>query len=287
MSDRGARCSWSMRKIYDSAVGGHYAHAEGVMKKPMTTACNDCIMVPNRWIVGRICGWFGQYRSVRKDHESHTAMAAARLSVARIPIMVPRIADKVSLKHAFRIMCFVTCLYTMAISIANAAQPLSSWTFNDADRPVKAVAIGDSIAAYPLGSFVAFLQAACPRLEVVNLAKPMLGAEAIRERFIHQVLHNPHINLSDEQEVWMIYQGGLNSVEEPTMTNHHIRWTFVDAHRAGLQVMGISLLPWGSEHDRRWREINGLKTWYHTRQVVDFVMGRLSPTDALGPYATT
>ena len=201
--------------------------------------------------------------------------------------MVPRIADKVSLKHAFRIMCFVTCLYTMAISIANAAQPLSSWTFNDADRPVKAVAIGDSIAAYPLGSFVAFLQAACPRLEVVNLAKPMLGAEAIRERFIHQVLHNPHINLSDEQEVWMIYQGGLNSVEEPTMTNHHIRWTFVDAHRAGLQVMGISLLPWGSEHDRRWREINGLKTWYHTRQVVDFVMGRLSPTDALGPYATT
>ena len=45
----------------------------------------------------------------------------------------------------------------------------------------------------------------------------------------------------------MIYQGGINSVEDPALTNHHIRWTFVDAHRTGLKVMGISLLPWGSE----------------------------------------
>jgi hypothetical protein len=176
-------------------------------------------------------------------------------------------------------------LYSMAVPIASGAQPLDSWTFNDADRPVKAVAIGDSIAAYPQGSFVAFLQAACPRLEVVNLAQPLIGADAIRERLIQQVLRNPHIDLHDEQEVWMIYQGGINSVQDPAKTNHHIRWTFVDAHRAGLKVMGISLLPWGSERDRRWREIHGLKTWYSTRQVVDFVMGRLSPTEALGPYA--
>src|SRR5262249_52862429 len=104
-------------------------------------------------------------------------------------------------------------------------------------------------------------------------------------RLIQHVLRNPHINLHDEQEVWMMYQGGINSVEDPALTNHHIRWTFVDAHRAGLKVMGISLLPWGSERDRRWRETHGLETWHSTRQVVGFVMGRLSPTEALGSYA--
>ena len=72
-------------------------------------------------------------------------------------------------------------------------KPMGSWTFNDPGRPVKAVAIGDSIAAYTQGSFVAFLQAACPRLEVVNLAKPLIGADVIRERFLQQVLHNPRL----------------------------------------------------------------------------------------------
>jgi hypothetical protein len=172
----------------------------------------------------------------------------------------------------------------MAVPIAYGAQPPGSWTFNDADRPVKAVAIGDSIAAYTQGSFVAFLQAACPRLEVVNLAKPLIGADALRERLLHYVLRNPDINLHNMPEVWMIYQGGINSVEDPALTNDYIRRTFVDAHRAGLNVMAISLLPWGSKHDRRWRATHGLKTWSSTRQVVDFVMGRLSPTEALGPY---
>jgi hypothetical protein len=201
-----------------------------------------------------------------------------------IRIMLQRVAVKAPLNHALRTMCVLVCLCSMAVHIAYGAQPLDSWTFNDADRPVKAVAIGDSIAAYTQGSFVAFLQAACPHLEVVNLAKPMIGADAIRERLIRYVLRNPRINLHNTPEVWMIYQGGVNSVEDPALTNHYIRWTFVDAHRAGLNIMAMSLLPWGSEHDRRWRETHGLKTWSSTRHVVDFVMGRLSPTEALGPY---
>jgi len=213
------------------------------------------------------------------------ATRAAMLSVRMIALMVQKIAIEVSLPQARRITCCLVFLCTLAVHIASATQPLSAWTFNDADRPVKAVAIGDSIAAYTQGSFVAFLQAACPRLEVVNLAKPMIGADAIRERLIHHVLRNPRINLHDAPEVWMIYQGGINSVEEPALTNHNMRWTFIDAHRAGLRVMAISLLPWGSERDRRWREVRGLTLWYSTRQVVDFVMGRLSPTEALGPYA--
>ncbi len=200
-----------------------------------------------------------------------------------ILIIVHKIAGMVPLKRAVRPMCVLVCL--MAVPIASATQHLGSWTFHNADRPVKAVAIGDSITAYTQGSFVMFLQAACPHLEVVNLAKPFIGADAIREHFVQQVLRNPRSNLHATQEVWLIYQGGLNSVEDPAMTNHHIRATFVDAHRAGLHIMGISLLPWGSEHDRRWRETRGLRTWYSTRQVVDFVMGRLSPTAALGPYA--
>jgi len=85
--------------------------------------------------------------------------------------MVQRMAVKAPLQWAFRIVRCLVCLYTLAVPIASATQPLSAWTFNDADRPMKAVAIGDSIAAYTQGSFAAFLQAACPRLEVVNLAK--------------------------------------------------------------------------------------------------------------------
>jgi hypothetical protein len=223
---------------------------------------------------------FGKYRRREKDATAdRTATRAAMLSVAMIPRMVQRIAGKTPGKHVVRILCFLVCLCSYD------ARSMDSWTFfQDADRPVKAVAIGDSITAYTQGSFVAFLQAACPRLEVVNLGKSLLGADALHERFLQQVLRNPRIDLHGDQTVWMIYQGGLNSVEDPATTNHAIRWTFIDAHRAGLKVMGLSLLPWGAEHDRRWRETRGLTTWSRTRQVVDFVMGRLSPREALGLY---
>jgi hypothetical protein len=138
--------------------------------------------------------------------------------------------------------------------------------------------------AYPQGSFIDFLQAACSQLALINLAQPRLGAEAIRQRLTTQRLSSPPFDRDHKQDRWLIYQGGLNSVETPARTNEQIRQTFVAAHRAGLKVMGISLLPWGSEHDRRWSEIDGLQTWHSTRQVVDFVLGRLSPAEALGPY---
>ena len=72
---------------------------------------------------------------------------------------------------------------------------------------MKAVALGDSITVYPHESFVLFLQAACPRLAVVNLAQPRLGAEAIRAQFRQQVLRNPRLHVHDAQEVWLIYSG--------------------------------------------------------------------------------
>src|SRR5262249_32202277 len=104
-------------------------------------------------------------------------------------------------------------------------------------------------------------------------------------RFLQHVLHNPRLDLHGNQPIWMIYQGGLNSVEDPARTNQYIRQTFIDAHRAGFKVMGISLLPWGSESDRRWRATRGLTTWASTQQVVGFLMGRLSHGEGLGPYA--
>src|SRR5215510_13527182 len=179
-------------------------------------------------------------------------------------------------------LCLLLCLCSIVVHMVHAVPPLGAQTFTD--RPVKAIGLGDSIMAYPQGSFIDFLQAACSQLEVVNLAQPRLGADEIRQRFTSQRLSRPPFDHGHKQDRWLIYQGGLNSVETPAMTNEQIRQTFVAAHRAGLKVMGLSLLPWGSENDRRWSEVDGLRTWYSTRQVVDFVLGRLSPAEALGPY---
>ena len=57
------------------------------------------------------------------------------------------------------------------------------------------------------------------------------------------------------------------------------------AHRRGLGVVGLSLTPWGDDSDRkRWRGIEGLTYLGHTQKVVDFVLGRSTPEDALGNY---
>ena len=155
------------------------------------------------------------------------------------------------------------------------------WQFKKHDRPIKAVIIGGSISAYTAGNFGEYLEAACPKLEVVNKAKSRLGAHHLYQRFQRQVLRNPRLNLK-AHETWLLYHGGLNSVGAPHRTNDAIRKTFLEAHQAGIKVVGLSLLPWGSERDRRWRGARGLKTHHQTRLVVDFVLGRLKPKAALG-----
>ncbi len=180
---------------------------------------------------------------------------------------------------------WLVLIWCSLMQTACAAQTKGYWSFQHAQRPVKAVAIGDSIMAFPFGSYTAFLQAACPNLEVVNRAKTSLGAVKLHTWFVEQVVRNPRLRRSQEQDIWLLYQGGLNGVEAPELTNEYIRRTFVAAHQAGLNVLGVSLLPWGSDKDRRWRGVRGLRMWQKTRLVVDFVMGRLAPKQALGSYA--
>jgi hypothetical protein len=67
--------------------------------------------------------------------------------------MVPRIAIEVPVEHALRIMGFIVGLYSMAVPMADAAQPMTFWTFTNADRPIKAVAIWGFYRSVYIGGF--------------------------------------------------------------------------------------------------------------------------------------
>ncbi len=163
-----------------------------------------------------------------------------------------------------------------------AAEKRGRWTFEDSARPVKAVLIGGSVAAWPRGGFAQFLEAACPRLEIRRRAKARIGAKQLHERFTKQVLKNRRLRLEDHAEVWLIFMGGLNSIGTPRRTNRYVARTLQDAHRAGLKTMGLTVGPWGSERDRRFKEAAGLRYHHNTRLSVDFTMGRLKPGEAFG-----
>jgi len=166
-----------------------------------------------------------------------------------------------------------------------APEEVGTWRFRDPARPHKAVVIGGSVSAWPRGSYSQFLEAACPRVEIVNKGKARIGARQLRERFTKQVLRNLRLRAQrkDFASFTLLFHGGLNSVGTPTLTNEQIRKTFVAAHKHGLRVIALSLNPWGSP--RRWRGGKGLRSFWHTRLAVDFVLGRLDPADALGRYA--
>jgi hypothetical protein len=86
-------------------------------------------------------------------------------------------------------------------------------------------------------------------------------------------------------EYWLVFQGGLNSVGTPERTNHDIREMFVLAHSKGFKVVGFTLTPWGDESDKRWAGTAGLRYLRATTRVVDFVLGTLTPAEALGEFA--
>lgn len=165
-------------------------------------------------------------------------------------------------------------------------EPIGTWRFRT-DAPVKVVIVGGSIAAYQGGNFGTFLQDTCTSIEVVNIAKARYGGWALKKRFEAQVLKNRRLKLDDPAlEHWVVFQGGLNSVASPERTNRDLRALFEKAHEANMKVVGLTLTPWGSESDsRRWKGTKGLFYQDATRKVVDFVLGRLSPAQALGKYA--
>ena len=163
-------------------------------------------------------------------------------------------------------------------------EPPPTWRFKRAERPVKVVVLAGSIGAWPKLPYAERLQQMCRRVEVKNLSKVGFGAFALRQRFKQQVLDRL-AQLGPGDEHWLVFQGGLNSVGTPERTNHDIREIFVLAHARGFKVVGLTLTPWGDETDKRWKGPGGLKYLRATTRVVDFVLGTLTPAEALGDAA--
>lgn len=168
-------------------------------------------------------------------------------------------------------------------------EPPPTWRFKKADRPVKVVVLAGSIGAWPRRPYAEHVQGMCSQVEVKNLSKAGEGAFALRQRFMSQFVQNGYVNLKDPNfEYWLVFQGGLNSVGTPEKTNKEIRQLFLSAHQRGIEVVGLSLTPWGEDGDkRRWAGIAGLEYKRHTQIVVDYVVGRLTPKQALGSYRSS
>lgn len=162
-------------------------------------------------------------------------------------------------------------------------QEVGNWRFRDETKPVKVVVVGGSVSAYPAGGFAQWLPGACDAIEVVNRGQAKLGAAELRQRFIGQVLKNRRVDKNGD--LWLVFLGGLNSVGNPELTNLEVGKTMRAAKAAGLSTMLVSINPWGAETDRRWKGLDGVLYWEHTQKTVDFSLGRLTPSQALGKRA--
>jgi len=183
-------------------------------------------------------------------------------------------------------LALAALLLAASLAPAALAEETGTWRFSDDTRPIKAVVVGGSVTAWPRGNFGHFLEAACPRVEIALKGKERLGAKEIKARMIAQVIKNRRLKVADHEAVWLIYQSGLNSIAMPEDTNLQGAETFALAHKHGLKVLALSLGPWGATTDgRRWGWANGLAYTAFTRKAVDFILGRLSPAEALGALA--
>jgi hypothetical protein len=171
------------------------------------------------------------------------------------------------------------------VSEVELPEPVGTWRFRAEDRPVKVVVIGGSVSAWPKGGFGEFVEAACPRVEVVNRGKARLGALQLKKRFQKQVLQNRRVDPKSYESMWMIFNGGLNSVGMPERTNGWVADVLKAAKEAGIGTIALSIGPWGDDSDRRWRGAGGLRYQDVTRLTVDYLLGRVSPADAFGTEA--
>ena len=153
----------------------------------------------------------------------------------------------------------------------------------DADAGAKAVKVvvhGGSVSAFRRGGYGQWLAATCAAVDVQNIAKEKLGASALRQRF-SDFLRSPSV-MPNTQETWLVFLGGANSIGLPELTNLEVARTFKLAHDARFRTMGLTLTPWGSDGDVRWRATTGLEWFAKSQKAVDFVMGRLTPAEAFG-----
>ncbi|MEE9386824.1 MAG: hypothetical protein V3V08_25690 [Nannocystaceae bacterium] len=165
---------------------------------------------------------------------------------------------------------------------------VARWRFRVVSKPVKVVLLAGSVGAYQRKSYAYWMGEQCQNVELRNLSKTGYGAYKLRRHFQEQVLDNPRVRTHDARyEFWLVFQGGLNSIAEPQRTNYHLHRMFQLAHRHGFHVLGLSPTPWGDDRDRRrWAGARGLAYRGYTQRVVDFLLGRLGPEEALGRYAS-
>lgn len=161
------------------------------------------------------------------------------------------------------------------------------WRFTMPDRHVKVVLIAGSIGAHRDRPYSRLLQESCSNVEIRNLSVVGMGAPQLFNRFRDEVIRGRVMPFDDpSMETWLMWNGGLNSAGSSTRTNRSIRRAFVAAHEHHMGVVGLSLTPWGELSDRRWRGVAALRTLRSTRGIVDYVMGRLTPSEALGSYVS-
>lgn len=153
-------------------------------------------------------------------------------------------------------------------------------------RSHKAVVLGGSVSEYYAGNYGEFLHHGCKNLEVINRAKAKKGVPALVKRLDQQILGDRALMAGTvASKRWLIFQGGLNSVFSPEMANFHLARLFQRAHDGGLQVMALTLVPWGSAEDGRFKGFDGVHTGRQTARINNFLLGRLSPAEALGRRA--
>lgn len=161
------------------------------------------------------------------------------------------------------------------------------WRFRQHGRRAKVALIAGSIGAFRDQPYGRLLHEWCEGADIHNLSQVGQGAPALYTRFRTEIIDNPWVPVgSRDLEVWLLFGGGLNSVGAPERTNRAIRRMFQLAYRRRVGVVGLTLTPWGSaEDDGRWRGARGLHMLRSTRNVVAYVLGRATPSQALGTYA--
>jgi hypothetical protein len=168
-----------------------------------------------------------------------------------------------------------------------ACDPDPEWEFAEPDRHVKVVLLAGSIGAFQDGPYAHLLHSWCSNVEIRNLSRTGFGAQPLHGVFTREVIRNRHFPFSDSGlELWLMWNGGLNSAVVPARTNRYIRRTFLDAHAHHMRVVGLTLTPWGAFDESRWEGARALETADSTRRIVDFVMGRGSPNALLGGFAS-
>lgn len=145
--------------------------------------------------------------------------------------------------------------------------------------------VGGSISRYYAGNFGQFLQHGCSALEVVNLGETGASAAKMHRNFKVQLDDPQFAEQLPRGHSWLISAGGLNSVWLPHWTARWLSRLNLLAKSRGMGTIGLTLTPWGSEDDPRFAGWKGLRLHRATEQVVDFMLGKLTPAAALGETA--